>query len=122
MRLHRLSGRTEEGYTTFGCVWGKGEALSNSFLVTDEDGEAVPVQSRITAYWPDGSVKWSAHTADAVRMGSSIEVKPLLNQEKDGMEQAGIRIRKQENCYKVETGRLSMEVPLAENCRHPAWR
>ena len=39
-----------------------------------ESGNAVEMQSRITAYWPDGSVKWTAHTADASELGNRIEV------------------------------------------------
>jgi len=34
------------------------------------------MQSRVTAYWPDGTVKWTAHTADAAQLGAEIEVLP----------------------------------------------
>ena len=34
------------------------------------------MQSRITAYWPDGSVKWTSHTANAALLEQEIEVLP----------------------------------------------
>lgn len=113
MILHRLSGRAEGGYTTFGCVWDKGEAEGSCFSLTDNNGEEIPVQSGVTAYWPDGSVKWSVHTADSDRMGGSAELLPACQSSKVCMEQEGIRIQEQEGCYKVDTGVLSLEVPSA---------
>ena len=44
------------------------------------------MQSRITAYWPDGTVKWTAHTADAEALGEEIEVIPVAQEQK--MEEA----------------------------------
>lgn len=49
-------------------------------------GREVPMQSRITAYWPDGSVKWTAHTADASLLGKEIEVLPGKPETFQGME------------------------------------
>lgn len=43
----------------------------------DEDSVVVPVQSRITAYWPDGTVKWTAHTADSALLAEEIEVRAV---------------------------------------------
>lgn len=43
----------------------------------DEDSVTVPVQSRITAYWPDGTVKWTAHTADSALLADEIEVRAV---------------------------------------------
>ncbi|MCD7751737.1 MAG: hypothetical protein LUI10_08390 [Lachnospiraceae bacterium] len=75
MKLHLLENRNMGGYTTFGSVWEKGEVLpEQDFILTGKDGEEIPVQSRVTAYWPDGSVKWAAHTADSEKMGRSVEV------------------------------------------------
>lgn len=75
MRLHNLGNRIKKGYTTWGCMWEKGSCLQDSSFCLenvyrdekklDEDSVTVPVQSRITAYWPDGTVKWTAHTADS---------------------------------------------------------
>lgn len=54
--------------STVGVPWPKGAYTEGqTFALTDADGKAVPVQSWPIAYWPDGSLKWTAH---AVSSGS----------------------------------------------------
>jgi hypothetical protein len=50
---------------TWGIPWREGELRrEESLLLAQADGEGdIPLQSWQTAYWPDGSVKWSAHAA-----------------------------------------------------------
>jgi len=87
MRLHPLRDTEAFGYTTFGCMWRQGECTDSTEYVCRAvgedsagqgagDGAQIPLQSRVTAYWPDGSVKWTAHTADAALLGKEIEVLP----------------------------------------------
>lgn len=49
--------------TTFGVPWSKGkfDAENVEFSAASESNEDISVQSWVLAYWPDGSVKWSAH-------------------------------------------------------------
>ncbi len=75
MKLHLLENRNAGGYTTFGSVWDRGEVSpEQDFVLTGKNGEQIPMQSRVTAYWPDGSVKWAAHTADSGKMGHAVSV------------------------------------------------
>lgn len=63
-----LEGQPEEGISgaTLGVPWPKGEVPGNaSFRLGSDSGEAVPSQSWPLAYWPDGSLKWSAHAIPA---------------------------------------------------------
>ena len=81
MRLHALEQGRHFGYTTFGCMWKQGECREDTTYICTAEGEdgnvqEVPVQSRVTAYWPDGTVKWTAHTGDAARLGDKIQVQP----------------------------------------------
>lgn len=47
---------------TWGIPWSEGELQRNDPIsLTGEAGGEVPLQTWPTAYWPDGSVKWSAH-------------------------------------------------------------
>ncbi len=79
MQLHRMENREKGGLTTFGSYWGKGEVSSEAkFILMNEDNSNVPVQSRITAYWPDGTVKWAAHTANSDGMSELITVETVL--------------------------------------------
>ncbi|MGP3932698.1 exo-rhamnogalacturonan lyase family protein [Nonomuraea sp. KM88] len=57
----------EEG-TTWGVPWPRGTVARDApFALADDAGREVPVQSWVTATWPDGSVKWSAHAIGAQR-------------------------------------------------------
>lgn len=61
--------------TTFGVPWPRGALRPNqAFGVRDGAGRATPVQSWPIAYWPDGSLKWSAHavTGDAAMDGLTL--------------------------------------------------
>ncbi|WP_328757095.1 exo-rhamnogalacturonan lyase family protein [Streptomyces sp. NBC_00271] len=54
--------------STVGVPWPKGAYQQDqTFALTDASGKDVPVQSWPIAYWPDGSLKWTAH---AVSSGS----------------------------------------------------
>ncbi|MFD6997052.1 Tat pathway signal sequence domain protein [Streptomyces mirabilis] len=54
--------------STVGVPWPKGTYQQDqTFALTDASGKDVPVQSWPIAYWPDGSLKWTAH---AVSSGS----------------------------------------------------
>ncbi|GGR79842.1 hypothetical protein GCM10010269_18910 [Streptomyces humidus] len=54
--------------STLGVPWPMGAYQEDqTFALTDADGKDVPVQSWPIAYWPDGSLKWTAH---AVSSGS----------------------------------------------------
>lgn len=57
------------GGQTFGVAWPKGALSKRQRLAVHASDAAVPSQSWPTAYWPDGSVKWTAHAiaADAAR-------------------------------------------------------
>lgn len=48
--------------STWGVPWPKGAvAADQSFALTTADGSPVPTQTWPLAYWPDGTLKWSAH-------------------------------------------------------------
>lgn len=75
MELYKLENRVNGGIAAFGSVWKKGEAAAGQkFILLNDKQEQIPVQSRITAYWPDGSIKWATHTADSVMMGERAEI------------------------------------------------
>ena len=58
--IHWLGSTPKHNYgTTFGLPWARG-AHNPDDTVFSIDGD-VPLQSWPTAYWPDGSIKWTAH-------------------------------------------------------------
>ena len=47
---------------TWGMPWPRGQVpTGHDLVVSTMDGQAVPAQTWVTGYWPDGSVKWTAH-------------------------------------------------------------
>lgn len=124
MELHLLKGRKKGGYTSFGGVWDKGEARG-AFTLKDSQGNSIPMQSRVLAYWPDGSIKWSGHVADSDRMGETVWLDPVASKE-TGEAEGAITIHETEEFWTVDTGHLTLTVPklsdsspacMAENLR-----
>lgn len=62
--LHWLTPRkAAQAPVSFGTPWAKGELMPGDDVhLQDEAGAGVPVQTKINAYWPDGSVKWLLHS------------------------------------------------------------
>lgn len=67
------------------------------------------MQTRVTAYWPDGSVKWTAHTADSGRLGKEIEVVPGEGKESEGP-QSQIVLTERKDRILVDAGELSFVI------------
>ena len=53
-----------QGGFTWGLPWAKGTLdRSTPLYLTDEAGRSVPMHTEPRAFWPDGSVKWTLHSA-----------------------------------------------------------
>ena len=118
MKLHNLGNRQKTGYTTWGCMWQQGACKKETgYELKNENGRTVPMQSRITAFWPDGTVKWSAHTACADELTETIEV---LLKEKAGYESkdsdSGLQVKEAQSGFYVEAGNLCIHIPDAGDC------
>lgn len=109
MKLHLLEKRHIGTYTTFGSYWTKAEAIYGDFRLLHADGTELPVQTEIAARWPDGSVKWARHTADARVMGDAVEVLPGAG----CCSQRAIRIDEQAQGWHVDAGLVTLDVPKA---------
>ncbi|MFH0178841.1 Tat pathway signal sequence domain protein [Streptomyces cacaoi] len=62
--LHWLEGAAPDVHAgaTWGVPWARGAYRpEQKFRLATADGDDIPVQSWATAYWPDGSVKWTGH-------------------------------------------------------------
>ncbi|MBY0010952.1 hypothetical protein H7K49_10830 [Paenibacillus typhae] len=67
IQLHWLNKPAAAAGVTWGVPWTKGElnreGLSALYLGGQGSKSRLPLQSRPAAYWPDGSIKWSLHSA-----------------------------------------------------------
>lgn len=65
-RLHWLEGQpSRQNGVTWGCGWLPGELSSAQQAVLETDTGSHPVDSWPTAFWPDGSIKWTGHAVGA---------------------------------------------------------
>lgn len=113
MRIRNLEGRCSHGYTTWGCVWDKGTLKNlNALVLKNSDNAYVAMQSRVTAWWPDGSIKWTAHTAEASLMGECAVVaaeadnKVYLRQT-----ERQIKVCEDENGWRIDNSFFNFYIP-----------
>lgn len=111
MKLSLLPGRQTTGYTTFGSIWSPAEIMENDFSLLNEENQNVEIQSRITARWPDGSVKWAAHTGNSESIGS----KATLLAKRAPAAQNTISITKSDLHYSVKNRFLEFNIPCASS-------
>ncbi|KKY14071.1 putative secreted protein [Diplodia seriata] len=106
--------------TTFGLPWHKGRYKSGdtTFTCTTDNGQEVPLQTWVTAYWPDDSIKWTAHAIPAgdapkdgyiVHAGPNHEVPPSNEPQSGG----GLRIQDSADAITVSTGAVTATFPKA---------
>ena len=126
IKLHCLENRVASGYVTFGSYWEKGTLVipnfkndvMDSFVLRNENKKSIPVQSRITAWWPDGSIKWVAHTADASKMGQESALTAQIKSgevSEETAELVSMIIRRDDNWLYIDNGVLSLKVPTGKN-------
>lgn len=109
MKLHLMENRSENGYTTWGGFWEKGTVNEESgFVLRNAGGEEIPMQSAVTAYWPDHSVKWTSHSADASRIGGLAELSAVGGRADSKI--PDIEVRETEESFLVCAGTMSLEV------------
>ncbi|MFP5390812.1 MAG: Tat pathway signal sequence domain protein [Gammaproteobacteria bacterium] len=104
--LHWLDGAAlaQNNGSTFTVPWPRGQLKRNQPVAVS----GVPSQTWPLAYWPDGSLKWTAHALPAgATLPERIEVKP-------GREQAAARplsIREAPDTITIDTGVIACVLP-----------
>ncbi|MBI3728957.1 MAG: Tat pathway signal sequence domain protein [Burkholderiales bacterium] len=112
IRLNWLEAKTPQVLmgTTVGIPWPRGKiAKSQQFQLINQNGKDLPTQSWPLAYWPDGTLKWTAHAVAAgVSLGAELQVKPVaktaLRSEKI------VSVRQSKDGYVIDTGLMVCEV------------
>ncbi|MGI5899991.1 MAG: hypothetical protein ACOX8S_08750 [Christensenellales bacterium] len=99
-----------QGGATFGLPWPKGKLDRKTCLyMADEKGNGIPVQSEPRAYWPDGSVKWTLHSAVLGEKGDAYYITDEKTDEKPKAASAAgekLRVTEEEKLITVDTGSL----------------
>lgn len=93
---------------TVGVAWPRGALPGRSSFRVEGGGQALPAQSWVTATWPDGSVKWTAHALEAGAGASDITVRPGRSVVTPA---TPVRIEEGPDAILIRIGSLSWTIP-----------
>ncbi len=89
---------------TWGVPWPRGAMNPRqTFSLRTENGEAVPIQSWPIGYWPDGSLKWSAH---AIAANLGLSGKLLLSPGTPAPPAHAVTVRETSDGCEIDTGAI----------------
>ena len=95
--------------TTFGVPWPRGAIRRDQTFVVDGASGDVPAQSWPLAYWPDGSLKWTAHALGAgTRPDAALRVRPGSPRVHTG---SAVTVRRTADGFVADTGVVACTVP-----------
>lgn len=95
------------GGVTWGVPWAKGVlGRRDPLKAEDEHGNVLPLQSWPTAYWPDGSVKWSAHAAAFTKDAPNEFYLSICKGEKEQALSNSIKIEENQSSIIIHTGAM----------------
>ncbi|WP_426337166.1 Tat pathway signal sequence domain protein [Pseudoduganella sp. R-31] len=97
--------------TTFTVPWPRGQQKQQqTFVLASAAGEH-PMQSWPLAYWPDGSLKWTAHAMPAepsLLVGGSLSVRPGKPASRPA---AAIVVQEAQDAFTIDTGIIRCVLP-----------
>jgi hypothetical protein len=96
--------------TTFGVPWPRGLLHEDQPFAVQADGGSIPCQSWPTAYWPDGSLKWTAHALPAGAAPSgrlAVKAAPPARLPVGGT----VRVEQKPDAIVVDTGVIACTIP-----------
>jgi hypothetical protein len=97
---------------TWGVPWPRGRHPRNaSFTLRNQQGEALALESWPLAFWPDGSLKWTAHAAylDPARTPGL-----ALHAGKAATPPPGIRVTESAAAVTIDTGEIQCQLSKQE--------
>ena len=94
----------------WGLPWPEGELSKSDFLTLEtESGDAIPMQTWTAAYWPDGSVKWSAH---AIPSGVNASQTMFVSKGQPTAPVNSVSISDRGAYIVVDTGKIKCHIPI----------
>ncbi|KAB8068867.1 hypothetical protein BDV29DRAFT_199093 [Aspergillus leporis] len=109
--------------TTFGLPWPEGKYKINSteFTISGKSNEQVPLQSWVTGYWRDGSIKWTGHAIppldtidDEYRVSASAS-SSRRRRSNHTEPSSGLSVTNTDSEITVGTGKLTVSFPKQGN-------
>ncbi|KAL3459544.1 hypothetical protein BJX64DRAFT_291211 [Aspergillus heterothallicus] len=99
--------------STFGLPWPEGKHFYNSTAFSI--GDDIPLDSWVTGYWRDGSIKWTGHAIppleNAAEGGYTVSARrgrPAAHNSNKG---GGLKVQESRKEVRVDTGKISVTFP-----------
>lgn len=110
---HWLDDRVPDVATgaTWGMPWPRSKhSPRTQFSLRDRDGNRVPLQSWPLAYWPDGSLKWTAHAvaANVTSKSTAFQIEPG---QKGPAPSTSLAVKQDAGAIEIDTGVITCGVP-----------
>ena len=109
--LHWLEGQVPAASSgvTWGVPWPRGRyPQGTAFALRTAGGDSVPVQSWPLAFWPDGSLKWTAH---AIGAEAGLAETLILSPGTPAAPAKPVRVSESADAVAVDTGVIQCTVP-----------
>lgn len=92
---------------TWGVPWPQGAVKKSHGFVLESSGQAVNLQSWPLAYWPDGSLKWTAHAIGANKgLTDQLVLKTVSTSTASGL----VKVKEEDDHYLIDNGLLQCRV------------
>ncbi|MBQ3790494.1 MAG: hypothetical protein II800_06145, partial [Lachnospiraceae bacterium] len=110
---------TGDGYARFGSYWGQGEVPADAvFIAAGSSGKEIRMESHNRAFWPDGSLKWAMHVADAAGLGESFTITAEDRSSESRIETGDdtVEVEETEEAFLVKNGVLRVRILKKGEC------
>jgi hypothetical protein len=106
--------------TTFGVPWPQGRYHPDEtdFKISSASGDDISLQSWVTGYWRDGSIKWSAHAlpqTEDVAEEYTVQASSKQGGKSKRAEGSALKVNEAGDEIKVNTGRITVAFPKSGN-------
>jgi hypothetical protein len=114
-----LEGKPTSNFgTTFGVPWPRGKYVANQvkFTASADGGNDVALQSWVTSYWADGSIKWTGHAipgSDTAPDGYKITA--VTSSGHEPVKKPAITVRDSSDAITVNTGKVTASFSKSGN-------
>lgn len=116
IELDYLENRSVSDIVTFGAPWHRGEVSASDAFSVSFGGKVLPLDSKITGYWPDGSVKWTKHNVSVAELKECDTEGSFILEASAGVttEHKGISLCEKEDVIIVNSGRVKASFQKGE--------
>ncbi|GFE86780.1 exo-rhamnogalacturonan lyase family protein [Steroidobacter agaridevorans] len=109
---HWLDDRVPDVATgaTWGMPWPRSKhSPRTQFSLRDREGNRVPLQTWPLAYWPDGSLKWTAHAvaANVTSTSTAFQIEPG---QKGPAPSTALKVKEEAGAIEIDTGVITCRV------------